>query len=78
MPDAAWRTLTLRYGAYFLVCAVVNEIVWRTQSDDVWVVFKTGLFFAALAFSIANVPFMMKHMTDPDAPKAPEPPDTGL
>lgn len=79
MPDPAWRQLTLRYGGYFLICAVVNEIVWRTQSDDVWVMFKTGLFFAGMAFAIANVPFMMKHMVDPDAkPVAPEPPDTGL
>ncbi len=29
MPDASWRTLTLRYGIFFLVLAVVNEIVWR-------------------------------------------------
>jgi intracellular septation protein len=80
MPDAAWRTLTIRYGAYFLAAAVVNEIVWRTQSNDFWVSFKLVLFGASFVFALANVPFMMKHMTDPEAKKAvlPEPPDTGV
>ena len=27
LPDAAWRTLTLRYGAYFASAAILNEIV---------------------------------------------------
>jgi intracellular septation protein len=78
MPDAAWRVLTIRYGLYFAAGAVINEIVWRTQSNDFWVVFKGALFVAGLVFAVANVPFMMKHIKDPDAPRTPEPPDTGL
>jgi len=78
MDDKAWRHLTLRYGLYFTACAVVNEIVWRTQSNDFWVAFKGVLFFAGVAFAIANVPFMMKHGRDPNAPVVPEPPDTGM
>lgn len=80
MPDAAWRTLTLRYGAYFAVAAVVNEVVWRTQSNDFWVTFKLVLFGASFVFALANVPFMMKHMRDPEANKdvLPEPPDSGI
>lgn len=72
LPDEAWRSLMVRYGLWFLAVAVANEFVWRTQSDDVWVTFRTLLLPAAIVFSLAQVPFMMKHM-EKDAPPPPEP-----
>jgi intracellular septation protein len=63
LPDAAWRSLSIRYGAFFLVVAVLNEIVWRTQPDATWVWFKfPGLTILTLVFSLSQVPFMMKHL----------------
>jgi intracellular septation protein len=35
-----WRKLTFRWGVFFFVLAVLNEIVWRSFSTDVWVNFK--------------------------------------
>ena len=35
-----WRKLTLRWGIFFLFLAVINEVVWRNFSNDVWVNFK--------------------------------------
>lgn len=78
MSDAAWRTLTLRYGGYFLVVAVLNEIVRNTQDTDTWVKFRLGLLPLALVFVATQVPFMMKHMAKGDAPSAAEPPDAGF
>jgi intracellular septation protein len=61
LSEAGWRRLTWRYGAFFLVMAAANEVVWRTQPDSVWVVFRfPGLVIAALAFSATQVPGMMK------------------
>lgn len=74
LSEAAWRVLMIRYGVYFLVVAVVNEIVWRTQDDATWVAFRTALLPAAIIFSLAQIPFMMKHMER----DAPEPPDPGF
>ena len=34
--DAGWRKLTLRFALFFLLTACLNEIVWRTQSADLW------------------------------------------
>lgn len=76
LPDAAWRTLTVRYGLFFLACAVANEFVWRTQSDAVWGGFKLGCLGAAVVFSLAQAPFLMKHTID--KPEALEPPDPGF
>ncbi|MFN3352053.1 MAG: inner membrane-spanning protein YciB [Brevundimonas sp.] len=78
LTETGWRGLTLRYGLYFAAVAVVNEIVWRTQSDDVWVSFRGGLWLASAAFGIWQVVYIMKHMIKDDEPPAPESPDTGL
>ena len=78
LPDAVWRTLTIRYGFYFLVAAAINEVVWRTQSDAVWVWFKfPGLAVLAIAFSLTQLPLMMKHMAKDDEPETPGTPDAG-
>lgn len=79
MADAAWRTLTIRYGLYFVAVAIANEAVWRTQTDEIWVGFRIAVLPLAIAFSLAQVPFMMKHLQQPeDRDTAPEPPDPGL
>lgn len=78
LPDAAWRTLTLRYGGYFAFAAVANELVRLTQTTDMWVKFRIGLLPLALLFSLSQVPFMMKHIAKGDEAKTPEPPDAGF
>ncbi|MDP6739253.1 MAG: septation protein A [Planctomycetota bacterium] len=40
LEDEGWSRLTLRFGLFFVFLAGVNEIVWRTQSEDVWTSFK--------------------------------------
>jgi intracellular septation protein len=61
LSEAGWRKLTLRYGVFFLCVAVLNELVWRTQTDAVWVVFRMpGLPLLALIFSATQVPGMLK------------------
>jgi intracellular septation protein len=78
ITDAGWRGLTLRYGLYFTAVAVVNEIVWRTQSDDVWVAFRGGLWVASAAFGVWQVFFILKHLIRDEGEALPESPDTGL
>ena len=84
--DRAWRTLTLRYGVYFLAVAIVNELVrsealvgWaaaqmgRTDVDpaDVWVSFRGVLWIASSAFGLSQIPLIMRNLTSPDAPVDP-------
>lgn len=79
LPDRAWKSLTVRYAAFFLVCAVANEVVRRTQSDEHWGLFRLVLLGAALLFSLAQTPFLMKHMiTDDGEATPPPPPDPGF
>lgn len=79
--DAAWRTLTLRYGIYFAVIAVVNELVrsealvgWAAtrlgyahiDPADVWVSFRGVLWIASSVFGISQVPLIMKNLVSDD------------
>jgi intracellular septation protein len=60
-----WRKLTLRWGLFFVVMAVVNEIVWRSVSTDAWVAFKTfGFLPLTVVFALAQTPLMMRHAAD--------------
>jgi intracellular septation protein len=65
MPDSAWRTLTLRYGIFFLVMACANEIIWRNFPTDIWVDFKVwGAIPLIFIFSITQAPFLMRHQIE--------------
>ena len=51
MQDAGWMILTRRLCGFFLALAVLNELIWRTQSEETWVYFKTfGLTAAIFLF----------------------------
>src|SRR5438874_13039990 len=40
LTEEGWRKLTWRWALFFFALAVLNEIVWRTQTTDAWVSFK--------------------------------------
>jgi len=67
MTEIGWRKLTVRYALFFAAMAALNEAVWRTQSDDVWVNFKIfGLLGLTMVFSLSQVPMMNRHRLDED------------
>ena len=37
LTPKGWRILTMRWALFFLGMAVLNEVIWRTQSTDFWV-----------------------------------------
>jgi intracellular septation protein len=68
VTDEGWRKLTWRWAFFFLVLAVLNEIVWRTQTTDLWVKFKTfGFLPLTLLFALAQAPLMMKYESKDEA-----------
>ena len=68
LSDAAWRTLTFRFGLFFIGTAALNEVVWRTQSTDFWVTFKVfGLMGLTLLFFLAQTPFILRKNKAGDA-----------
>ncbi|OLP60218.1 septation protein A [Xaviernesmea oryzae] len=66
LDEEGWRKLTLRWGIFFLFLAVLNEVVWRNFSDDVWVAFKVwGTMPITILFTLAQMPLIMRHSTTP-------------
>lgn len=62
LTDEGWRRLTLRWAVFFAVMAVVNELVWRTQSTDFWVNFKLfGFVPLTFAFALLQVRLLSHH-----------------
>jgi intracellular septation protein len=62
LTDEGWRKLTLRWALFFLALAVLNEIVWRTQTTDVWVSFKVfGVVPLTFLFAALQYPLLMKY-----------------
>ena len=62
LTDEGWRKLTLRWATFFLALAVLNEIVWRTQSTDFWVSFKVfGVLPLTFIFAGLQFPLLQKY-----------------
>ena len=60
-----WMVFTRNWVLFFVACAVANEIVWRTQTTEFWVGFKT-FFYLPLTFLFValHVPFLQRHSTE--------------
>jgi intracellular septation protein len=64
VTEEGWRLLTWRWAFFFIALAVLNEIVWRTQTTDLWVKFKTfGFMPLTVIFALAQAPLIMKYET---------------
>jgi intracellular septation protein len=71
LTEEGWRKLTLRWGLFFFVLAILNEIVWRTQSEDFWVGFKVwGVMPITIAFALSQTPLIMRHELKDEADKS--------
>lgn len=66
LTEEGWRKLTLRWALFFFVLAVLNEIVWRNTSTNVWVDFKVfGVMPLTLLFGALQVPLLKKYAVEP-------------
>ena len=60
-----WRILTRRWGLFFFFLAIVNEVVWRNFSTDMWVNFKVfGVMPITMIFGAFQMPLLNKYAPD--------------
>jgi intracellular septation protein len=74
LTERGWSLLTLRWAGFFFALSVMNELVWRTQSNNTWVAFKfPGILILISLFSIAQMPLILRSkLPDEEAEDAPE------
>ncbi len=62
MTDDGWKELNDRWIYFFVFLAILNELIWRTQSENFWVQFKVfGIIPVTLVFAILQVSLIKKH-----------------
>jgi len=66
LTEEGWRKLTIRWAIFFLALAVLNEIIWRNTSTNVWVDFKVfGVMPLTFLFGALQVPLLKKYAGEP-------------
>src|ERR1700753_2182066 len=61
-----WRILTLRWALFFFAMAILNEVIWRTQSTDFWVGFKAfGVVPLTMLFAVTQMPLIKRYHLEP-------------
>ena len=62
LENEGWEKLGNRWMFFFILVAILNEIVWRTQSEVFWVNFKVwGLIPISFLFAISQVTLINKY-----------------
>tara|TARA_B110000438_G_scaffold265356_1_gene278629 strand:+ start:4087 stop:4635 length:549 start_codon:yes stop_codon:yes gene_type:complete len=62
LEDDGWKKLNYRWIGFFIFVAIINEIVWRTQTEIFWVNFKVwGLLPISFIFAASQVPLINKY-----------------
>ena len=65
LTEEGWRKLTWRWAIFFFALAILNEIVWRTQTTDFWVAFKLfGVVPLTFVFGALQYPLLVKYSAD--------------
>ena len=65
MKDEGWKILNNRWIIFFLIVAMLNEVVWRTQSEEFWVNFKVwGLLPITFTFTVFQIGLINKYKID--------------
>lgn len=65
LTQEGWMILTRRLMYFFFALAALNEVVWRTMSEESWVYFKTfGLTAAIFLFFMSQAKLFSEHSAD--------------
>jgi intracellular septation protein len=62
LTEEGWRILTFRWACFFVVLAVLNEVVWRNSTTEFWISFKLlGIMPLTMFFAVAQITLLKKH-----------------
>lgn len=66
MQQEGWMILTKRLTGLFIALAIANEVIWRTQSTDLWVKLETFAFPAVMfVFLWLQIVGLQKYLIEP-------------
>ena len=61
LTERGWRVLNIRWSFFFIFLAILNEIVWRNYSTEIWISFKLwGIMPLTILWTLAQMPLVSK------------------
>ena len=65
LNNEGWNKLNSRWIFFFVFLAILNEFIWRTQSEEFWVNFKVwGMMPITIIFTAFQIPLINKYKLD--------------
>ena len=65
LQEEGWAKLTKRWIGFFIALAILNELIWRTQSTDLWVSFKVfGILPITFIFTVTQFSLIKKYQIE--------------
>ena len=65
LSSEGWVLLNKRWMLFFFSLAILNELVWRTQSEEFWVNFKVwGILSITFIFTVFQISLINKYKID--------------
>ena len=62
LEDYGWDKLMYRWIFFFVFLAILNEIIWRTQTEEIWINFKVwGILPLTFIFTAFQIPLIQKY-----------------
>ena len=62
LSNEGWRILTIRWMFFFFSLALLNEYIWRTQTEEFWVNFKVwGILPITFVFTAFQIFVINRH-----------------
>ena len=62
LEEAGWDKLIISWVGFFIFLAILNEAVWRTQTEEFWINFKVwGILPITFIFTAFQLPLIQKY-----------------
>ena len=62
LQEEGWNKLLFRWVGFFIFLAILNEVVWRTQTEEIWINFKVwGILPLTFLFTMFQIPLIKKY-----------------
>ena len=62
LEEAGWDKLIIRWVGFFIFLAILNEVVWRTQTEEFWINFKVwGILPITFIFTAFQLPLIQNY-----------------
>ena len=65
LEEIGWNKLMYRWIGFFIFLAILNEMIWRTQSEEAWINFKVwGILSLTFVFTAFQIPLLNKYKNE--------------